>query len=201
MPPSRGASPTGSQWNLGRQRRRWRRHSSHAAHGRTNSTHCQQASGAPAVQIAISKTISYKYPAPMKAARQLALPLGSTARRSRARARHCKKHAPSSAQRMLLAELDPCSSARWFTGWKHPPAPDPRRSHDVAPVVPPRTWLLCTGWKRHGLIAVHETPSLPTSMQCSLVSGETNRSGLLIAAWQRRAQPCPCALATVASQR
>ena len=82
--------------------------------------------------------------------------------------RHClvyvlmnrKKHAPSFAPR---AELDPCSSAPWFTGWKHPPASGPPRSHDAAPVVPPRTWLLCTGWKRHGLIAMHESPSLPTS--------------------------------------
>jgi REP element-mobilizing transposase RayT len=84
--------------------------------------------------------------------------------------RHClvyvlmnrKKHAPSAA---LRAELDPCSSARWFTGWKHPPASGPPRSHDVPPVVAPRTWLLCTGWQRHGLIATHESPSLPTSVR------------------------------------
>jgi REP element-mobilizing transposase RayT len=82
--------------------------------------------------------------------------------------RHClvyvlmnrKKHAPWSA---AAAKLDPCSSARWFTGWKHPPALGPPRSHNVAPVVPPRTWLLCTGWKRHGLIATDETPKLPTA--------------------------------------
>jgi hypothetical protein len=90
--------------------------------------------------------------------------------------RHClvyvlmnrKKHAPSTA---LRAELDPCSSARWFTGWKHPPAWDPPRSYDVPPVVPPRTWLLCTGWQRHGLIATHESPSLPTSMRMRIAIG------------------------------
>jgi putative transposase len=79
--------------------------------------------------------------------------------------RHClvyvlmnrKKHTPS-----LRAELDPCSSARWFTGWKHPPASGPPRSHDVAPVVPPRTWLLGTGWKRYGLILTTESPSSRT---------------------------------------
>ena len=80
--------------------------------------------------------------------------------------RHClvyvlmnrRKHAPSFAPRR---ELDPCSSALWFTGWKHPPASGPPRPHDAAPVMLPRTWLLCTGWKRQGLIAMHETPSLP----------------------------------------
>jgi putative transposase len=84
--------------------------------------------------------------------------------------RHClvyvlmnrKKHAPNVA---LRAELDPCSSAGWFTGWKHPPASGPPRSHDVVPVVPPRTWLLGTGWKRHGLILTTESPSSRT--RCS----------------------------------
>jgi putative transposase len=84
--------------------------------------------------------------------------------------RHClvyvlmnrKKHALSTA---LRAELDACSSARWFTGWKHPPASGPPRSHDVPPVVPPQSWLLCTGWKRHGLIAMHESPRVPASVR------------------------------------
>jgi hypothetical protein len=81
--------------------------------------------------------------------------------------RHCivyvlmnrKKHAPSLA---AGDALDPCSSALWFTEWKHPPASGPPPSHDVAPVVPPRTWLLGTGWKRHGLISTNESPSSPT---------------------------------------
>jgi REP element-mobilizing transposase RayT len=92
--------------------------------------------------------------------------------------RHClvyvlmnrKKHAPWSA---AGAELDPCSSARWFTGWKYPPACGPPPSHDVPAVVPARTWLLCTGWKRHGLVATNESPSLPTPREFRRVSGES----------------------------
>jgi putative transposase len=71
-----------------------------------------------------------------------------------------KKHAPRSAG---VTELDPCSSARWFTGWKHPPSSGPPVLHDVPPVVPPRTWLACSGWMRHGLIATNESPRSPTS--------------------------------------
>ncbi|HEX7126321.1 MAG TPA: transposase [Thermodesulfobacteriota bacterium] len=51
--------------------------------------------------------------------------------------------------------LDRCSSAPWFDGWKGRyggvPAGEP-------PVVPARTWLLRTGWRRHGLIDVEEAP-------------------------------------------
>jgi putative transposase len=80
--------------------------------------------------------------------------------------RHClvyvlmnrKKHAPWSA---ASAELDPCSSGRWFTGWERPPTAGPPHSHDVPPVVPPRTWLLRVGWQRHGLIATNESPKVP----------------------------------------
>jgi putative transposase len=86
--------------------------------------------------------------------------------------RHClvyvlmnrKKHAPSSA---FGAKLDPCSSARWFTGWKRPPASGPPRSTDVPPVVPPRTWLLRVGWQRHGLIATSESPKVPANARKS----------------------------------
>ena len=53
-----------------------------------------------------------------------------------------------------LAAIDPASSGRWFTGWRVvlPPAMD-------APVVSDaRTWLLGTGWRRHGLIRRDEIP-------------------------------------------
>src|SRR6266576_1100651 len=55
--------------------------------------------------------------------------------------------------------LDPCSSASMFNGWKVPPllAP-PRTSIERAPVEPPATWLLRSGWRRHGLIGRDERP-------------------------------------------
>jgi hypothetical protein len=50
--------------------------------------------------------------------------------------------------------LDPCSSARWFRGWRNVV---PMGS---APVASPRTWLARVGWRRHGDIALHERPRL-----------------------------------------
>jgi REP element-mobilizing transposase RayT len=58
--------------------------------------------------------------------------------------------------------VDGCSSAPWFSGWSRPrelafvreacpKAPAP-------PVVPPRTWLLRTGWQRAGPIDVDDVP-------------------------------------------
>jgi REP element-mobilizing transposase RayT len=51
--------------------------------------------------------------------------------------------------------IDPCSSARWFTGWQRPPPPDPA----PPPASRPLTWLLRSGWKRHGLLRRSERPA------------------------------------------
>ena len=51
--------------------------------------------------------------------------------------------------------VDECSSGRWFTGWKDPLSPPLTPS----PVQAPLTWLLSTGWKRHGLIDFTEGPA------------------------------------------
>ena len=58
--------------------------------------------------------------------------------------------------------MDPFSSAVLFDGWKE---------REDRPFVPPlpagyepllvwfaKSWLLTTGWRRHGLISVHEVP-------------------------------------------
>jgi hypothetical protein len=53
--------------------------------------------------------------------------------------------------------LDEASSGRWFAGWRRafasrePPGEPPE-------VAPARTWLLSTGWRRHGLIDPAEVP-------------------------------------------
>jgi REP element-mobilizing transposase RayT len=52
--------------------------------------------------------------------------------------------------------LDPCSSARWFEGWRHVEA----AVAGAVPIAPARTWLARVGWRRHGLIDVAEAPSL-----------------------------------------
>ena len=51
--------------------------------------------------------------------------------------------------------IDPCSSARWFSGWrKKPPAPGL-----APPVSRATTWLLARGWRRRGPIDPRERPA------------------------------------------
>ena len=55
--------------------------------------------------------------------------------------------------------IDPFSSAWWFDGWR-----DDRWRRGLPPppertVAEARTWLLTTGWRRWGLIAVEEVPA------------------------------------------
>jgi hypothetical protein len=55
------------------------------------------------------------------------------------------------------AYLDPCSSSPWFDGWRERRAG--RKPIDQeAPVTAPRTWLLQTGWRHHGLIPLSHVP-------------------------------------------
>ena len=57
-----------------------------------------------------------------------------------------------------VAALDPCSSARWFDAWRdHSPVID--LAVERPPVVAPRTWLLGSGWRRHGLVPLDARPS------------------------------------------
>ena len=51
---------------------------------------------------------------------------------------------------------DAASSAPWFRGWLR--APPGAASSGAAPVAEPRTWLLATGWLRHGRIDPAEVP-------------------------------------------
>jgi hypothetical protein len=53
-----------------------------------------------------------------------------------------------------IAGLDPCSSAPWFDGYREATG----RQTRAALTLPPRTWLLRVGWRRHGLISRHESP-------------------------------------------
>jgi putative transposase len=69
-----------------------------------------------------------------------------------------RKHA-SSAAPAVGRDFDVCSSAWWLDGWDRPPSPLSARYHvGVPPVAPAETWLLRTGWKRHGLIRIDESP-------------------------------------------
>ncbi|HSN29383.1 MAG TPA: hypothetical protein VLT45_24000 [Kofleriaceae bacterium] len=72
-----------------------------------------------------------------------------------------KHHAAE--QRFARCWIDPCSSAAWFTGWAHPVRADAPWKRELLglprPTAPPETWLLATGWKRHGLLRFDERPA------------------------------------------
>ena len=59
--------------------------------------------------------------------------------------------------------IDPWSSAAWFGGWAQPVRPDAPWKRELLemakPTAAPETWLLATGWKRHGLLKFDERPS------------------------------------------
>ena len=52
-------------------------------------------------------------------------------------------------------DLDPCSSAQWFSGWRVS-----RMAADSgpSPVAVARSWLSRIGWRRHGLIDLNGCP-------------------------------------------
>ncbi|MBL8896339.1 MAG: transposase [Planctomycetes bacterium] len=57
------------------------------------------------------------------------------------------------------ASIDLCSSAPVFDGWKERPSiASIATSSPVAAVAPASTWLLKTGWRRQGLLDIHELP-------------------------------------------
>src|SRR5688572_17536520 len=68
------------------------------------------------------------------------------------------------ARRPTPPGADPFSSAPYFDGWRVAPtdaAPVSERAPPAARdigVVGPRTWLMRTGWRRHGLIGLEECP-------------------------------------------
>ncbi len=53
--------------------------------------------------------------------------------------------------------LDSCATGFWFDGWKGP-RPLWSLSAEPSPVRAARTWLLTTGWRRHGLLGFDERP-------------------------------------------
>ena len=59
---------------------------------------------------------------------------------------NAKKHG------VRLSGIDRFSSAQWFDGLaEHTPADEP-------PTAAPKTWLAREGWRKHGLLRVHERP-------------------------------------------
>jgi REP element-mobilizing transposase RayT len=61
-------------------------------------------------------------------------------------------------RRTMAARIDPYSSGISFTGWSIDERFAVPPGYDPLPVSPPTTWLLSTGWRRHGRIDLFATP-------------------------------------------
>lgn len=80
--------------------------------------------------------------------------------------RHClvyvlangKKHQRDGRHVRVPAPIDMFTSAPWFNGWKEPIRVNGLEAH-VRPTADAHTWLLNTGWRRHGLLSVHTLPA------------------------------------------
>jgi hypothetical protein len=70
--------------------------------------------------------------------------------------RHAAKARKAVTRRV---QLDPASSGRWFDGWKRGrPVEAGDRAKEQSPVARARTWLLTTGWRRHGRLDPADVP-------------------------------------------
>jgi hypothetical protein len=67
-----------------------------------------------------------------------------------------QRRRPKHSNVHLQAQPDPASSGRWFDGWCIATAPP--NAKDICEVGSARTWLLHTGWRRHGLIHPADLP-------------------------------------------
>ena len=69
---------------------------------------------------------------------------------------NCRRHGAQRHQSWDRDWTDPCSSGRWFDGWREVrPQPPPGKP---PPVAPAHSWMLRQGWKRHGLLSLDEVP-------------------------------------------
>lgn len=81
---------------------------------------------------------------------------------------NARHHAAERGQRLARGWIDPASSATWFDGW-HAPEHLDRAAFWIAqllrlprPTAPPRTWLRTTGWRKHGLLSIDDSPASPS---------------------------------------
>jgi hypothetical protein len=68
---------------------------------------------------------------------------------------NARKHA---AVGRVLPAIDTFTSAPWFTGFRETITVR-RLEAVVRPVTDAHTWLLTLGWRRHGLLSIHELPA------------------------------------------
>ena len=78
-----------------------------------------------------------------------------------------KHHGEHARGRARTWRMDPFSSAVYFNGWKEreglPFSPPTPAGYEGLLVWFPKSWLLTTGWRSHGLISLAEIPGLRRS--------------------------------------
>jgi REP element-mobilizing transposase RayT len=71
---------------------------------------------------------------------------------------NARKHAAQGGEIAVPHAIDLFTSAPWFDGFRESIV-----VHGIAtesrPVIPADTWLLTKGWRRHGLLSIHELPA------------------------------------------
>ena len=68
---------------------------------------------------------------------------------------NARRHASQRGQKLARSWMDPCSSGRFFDGWRAQSTPP---ADEQPTVAAPRTWLLRAGWRRWRLIRIDEIP-------------------------------------------
>ena len=71
---------------------------------------------------------------------------------------NARKHAAEGREVSVPAAIDTYTSAPWFDGFRETFTVRGLEAI-VRPVTDARTWLLAAGWRRHGLLSVHELPA------------------------------------------
>ena len=69
-----------------------------------------------------------------------------------------RKHAAEGREVSVPASIDTFTSAPWFDGFRETIVVRGLEAI-VRPVTEARTWMLTIGWRRHGLLSVHELPA------------------------------------------
>ena len=71
-----------------------------------------------------------------------------------------RRHGAQRGYRYRAGALDRFSSAPWFDGWRNVDRVhlEALQGREERPGSEPMTWLLATGWRRHGLISSAEVP-------------------------------------------
>lgn len=75
---------------------------------------------------------------------------------------NARHHAADRGETLSTDWIDPFSSGPWFDGWQGPVRRDQEWMRKLArlerPTAVARTWLLRSGWRRHGLLRIDDVP-------------------------------------------